>query len=104
MDNHEYPFKLSHAYVAKYGYKDWKELMEKAQSEYSLVDNGILKGPSCRLLLVNGMLDGLMPIEDSMLCMNYGRPKEGRFYDGMMHMGCKNSKPLLERGACYTDQ
>ena len=89
VDGHEYPFTLSHAYVKKYGYKDWEELMEKAQGEYSLVENGILKRPSCRLLLVNGVIDGLMPIEDSMLCMNYGRPKEGRFYEGMMHMGCK---------------
>jgi pimeloyl-ACP methyl ester carboxylesterase len=87
VDGHEYPFKLSHAYLAKYGYKSWDELMTKAQKEYSLIDNGILKGPSCRLLLVNGVNDGLMPIEDSMLCMNYGRPKEGRFYEGTMHMG-----------------
>lgn len=84
---HEYPFAAEHAYLAKYGYKDWNELVEKAQDDYSLVTNGILDGPSCRLLLVNGTWDGLMPVEDSILCMNYGRPKEARFYEKMLHMG-----------------
>jgi len=87
VDYHEYPFTLSHAYVKKYGYKDWEELLDKAQNDFSLLDSGLLNGPSCRLLLVNGTWDGLMPIEDSMLLMNYGKPKEGRFYEKMLHMG-----------------
>lgn len=87
VDQHEYPFTLSHAYVKKYGYKDWDELVEKAQDDFSLLHSGLLDGPSCRLLLVNGTWDGLMPIEDSMLLMNYGRPKEARFYEKMLHMG-----------------
>jgi acetyl esterase/lipase len=87
VDQHEYPFVLSTAYVEKYGYKNWEELVEKAQKDFSLVESRILNGKSCRLLLVNGVMDGLMPIEDSYLCMSYGRPKEGRFYDGLQHMG-----------------
>ncbi|KAJ4580326.1 hypothetical protein HRR83_003274 [Exophiala dermatitidis] len=87
VDDHEYPFVLSEAYVSKYGYKDWEDLLEHAQKDFSLVESGLLNGPSCRLLLVNGTWDGLMPIEDSILLMNYGRPKEGRFYDKMLHMG-----------------
>lgn len=87
VNNHEYPFQLDHAYVAKYGYKDWEELVENAQKDFSLVESGLLDGPCCRLLLVNGTLDGLMPVEDSMLLSEYGRPKESRFYSGMMHMG-----------------
>lgn len=87
VDNHEYPFVLSHAYVLKYGYKDWEELMQNAQKDFSLVESGIVDGPSCRLLLVNGTWDGLMPIEDSILLFSHGRPKEGRFYDKMLHMG-----------------
>jgi len=87
VDDHEYPFILSEAYVSKFGYKDWEEMKEKAQKDYSLIDNGIADGPSCRLLLVNGTWDGLVPIEDSMILMNYGRPKEARFYDKMLHMG-----------------
>ncbi|EXJ79384.1 hypothetical protein A1O3_08886 [Capronia epimyces CBS 606.96] len=87
VDDHEYPFVLSEAYVAKYGYQDWEELLEKAQKDFSLVESGLLNRPCCRLLLVNGTWDGLMPIEDSVLLMNYGRPKEGRFYDRLFHMG-----------------
>ncbi|KAK5075591.1 hypothetical protein LTS08_001342 [Lithohypha guttulata] len=87
VDYHEYPFTLSHAYVKKYGYKDWDELLEKAQDDFSLVKSGLLDSSCCRLLLVNGTWDGLMPIEDSMLLMNYGRPKEARFYEKMLHMG-----------------
>lgn len=87
VDNHEYPFQLSEAYVKKYGYKDWEELMDRAQHEYSLVKSGIVNKPCCRLLLVNGTHDGLMPIEDSMLLSEYGKPKESRYYTGMLHMG-----------------
>lgn len=36
---------------------------------------------------MNGTHDGLMPIEDSMLMMEYGTPKEGRFFTGLLHMG-----------------
>lgn len=87
VDDHEYPFVLSEAYVAKYGYKDWDELLENAQKDFSLVESGLVNGPCCRLLLVNGTWDGLVPIEDSMLLLNYGRPKEARFYEKMLHMG-----------------
>ena len=86
-DDHEYPFVLTTALVKKYGYKNFEELKEKAQKDFSLVETGIVKMPSTRLLLVNGMLDGCMPIEDSMLLMEYGSPKEARFYSGTYHMG-----------------
>ena len=87
VDDHEYPFTLSEAYVAKYGYKDWEQMKERAQKDYSLIESGIVNGPCCRLLLVNGTWDGLVPIEDSLILMNYGKPKEARFYDKMLHMG-----------------
>jgi len=78
VDDHEYPFSVTKALVKKYGYADVEELKEKAQRTFSLVDNGIVNMKSCRLLLVNGTHDGLMPVEDSMLMMNYGKPKEAR--------------------------
>jgi hypothetical protein len=78
VDHHEYPFDLTRGYLDKYGYSSWEELLEKCQKEYSLVENGIVNMKSCRLLLMNGVLDGLMPIEDSMLLMEYGSPKEAR--------------------------
>ena len=87
VDGHEYPFKLSAAYVEKYGYKDWEEMLEKAQADFSLVEDGTLKIKCCRLLLVNGTMDGLMPVEDTYLCLEHGRPKEARLYTGMLHMG-----------------
>jgi hypothetical protein len=34
-----------------------------------------------------GIQDGLMPIEDSMLLLNYGTPKEARFFPEGQHMG-----------------
>lgn len=61
--------------------------MDHAQKEWSLVETGIVNMNSCRLLLVNGTHDGLMPIEDSMLLFEHGRAKEGRFFSGLLHMG-----------------
>jgi len=61
--------------------------MENAQKDFSLVELKIVDMPATRVLLVNGTHDGLMPVEDSMLMMEYGTPKEGRFFTGMLHMG-----------------
>lgn len=94
IGKHEYPFGLERAYVSKYGYSSFEEMKAKCQDEFSLVSG---KGEgvavvgqgmsSCRLLLVNGTLDGLMPIEDSILLAEYGSPKEMRFVQGRLHMG-----------------
>lgn len=91
---HEYPFGLEEAYTQKYGYADFEQMKARCQDEFSLVSGKgegvavVSQGlPSCRLLLVNGMLDGCMPVEDSMLLAEYGRPKEMRFLMGRMHMG-----------------
>ncbi|KAF2648194.1 alpha/beta-hydrolase [Lophiostoma macrostomum CBS 122681] len=94
VGKHEYPFGLERAYVAKYGYADFDELMERCQDEFSLVSGKGEGVPvvghgmsSCRLLLVNGTLDGCMPIEDSALLADYGSVKEMRFLKGRAHMG-----------------
>lgn len=71
----------------KLGYETEEALLENAQKDFSLLENKIVDMPSCRLLMVNGTHDGLMPIEDSMLMMEYGSPKEARFYTGLLHMG-----------------
>jgi acetyl esterase/lipase len=76
--DHEYPWTALPALAEKFGYKDGEELMDKAQKEFSLIETGIVEMPATRLLLVNGTHDGLMPIEDSMLMMEYGTPKEAR--------------------------
>ena len=76
--DHEYPWTALPALAEKFGYKDGEELMDKAQKEFSLIETGIAEMPATRLLLINGTHDGLMPIEDSMLMMEYGTPKEAR--------------------------
>lgn len=87
-DGHEYPFRLTPALAAKYGYEDdVAAYLEGSQKKFSLLETGIVQMPSTRLLLVNGTLDGLMPIEDSMLLFEYGSPKEARFFTGALHMG-----------------
>ncbi|KAK8215333.1 hypothetical protein M8818_001954 [Zalaria obscura] len=87
--NHEYPWNALPALTEKFGYADAEEFMEKAQKTWSLVENRVVERGlgRCRLLLVNGMEDGLMPIEDSMLLFEYGSPKEARFVPGRLHMG-----------------
>ncbi|KAK0896142.1 hypothetical protein LTS16_024139 [Friedmanniomyces endolithicus] len=85
--DHEYPWTALPALTEKFGYKSEEEFMENAQKDFSLVELKIVDMPATRVLLVNGTHDGLMPVEDSMLMMEYGTPKEGRFFTGMLHMG-----------------
>lgn len=102
VEKHEYPFGLPQAYVAKYGYKDWEELLEKCQDDFSLI-SGKKEGvavvsagkKSCRLLLINGVLDGCMPVEDSMLLTEYGDPKELRLVKDRMHMGYPEANGIV---------
>ncbi|KAK7748356.1 hypothetical protein SLS62_008619 [Diatrype stigma] len=88
-DGHEYPFALTPAFAAKHGYghDGAGEFVEDAQRKFSLLELGVVQGPATRLLLINGTLDGLMPIEDSMMLFEYGTPKEARFFPGALHMG-----------------
>ncbi|KAI1634624.1 Alpha/Beta hydrolase protein [Biscogniauxia mediterranea] len=86
-DGHEYPFRLAPAMARKHGFASVEEYKEGVQRKFSLLELGILDLPCTRLLLVNGTLDGLMPIEDSMMLFNYGTPKEARFFPGALHMG-----------------
>ncbi|KAI0172974.1 alpha/beta-hydrolase [Hypoxylon sp. FL1284] len=102
VDGHEYPFALTPALACKFGYgTDVEDFIWNSQPKWSLLDNGILDTPCTRLLLVNGMDDGLMPIEDSMLLLEYGRPKEARFFTGRQHMGYPEANsavyPWMER-------
>ncbi|KAF2123922.1 pigment biosynthesis protein Ayg1 [Dothidotthia symphoricarpi CBS 119687] len=102
IDKHEYPFGLEEAYIQKYGYKDFEEMKTRCQDEFSLVSG---KGEgvavvgmgmrSCRLLLVNGELDGCMPIEDSTLLSEYGTSKEIRVVKGRAHMGYPEANGIV---------
>ncbi|KAE8382650.1 Alpha/Beta hydrolase protein [Aspergillus bertholletiae] len=102
VDDHEYPFssalltsyRIMPGWTKKYGYDDAQAFVEEAQKKFSLVETGIVDRPSCRLLLLNGVDDGLTPIEDSLLLFNHGTPKEGRFFEGLPHMGYPHSLPV----------
>jgi hypothetical protein len=41
-----------------------------------------------------GVNDGVVPIEDCMVLMNHGGPKEGRFFENLVHMGYPHSLPV----------
>ncbi|GAB1312369.1 Pigment biosynthesis protein Ayg1 [Madurella fahalii] len=86
-DGHEYPFQLTPAMAMKHGFASVEEYKAGVQKKFSLLETGIIHKPSTRLLLINGTLDGLMPIEDSMMLFEYGTPKEARFFTGALHMG-----------------
>ncbi|KAI1432509.1 Alpha/Beta hydrolase protein [Xylaria sp. CBS 124048] len=86
-EGHEYPFSLLPALAMKHGFQNVEDYLQHGLKRFSLLENGILEKPSTRLLLVNGVLDGLMPIEDSMLLFEYGSPKDGRFFQDAVHMG-----------------
>ncbi|KAF2472402.1 alpha/beta-hydrolase [Lindgomyces ingoldianus] len=99
---HEYPFGLERAYCEKYGYKDFEEMKEKCQKTFSLVSGegeGVpvvaMGMKSCRMLLINGVLDGCMPVEDSMLLAEYGSPKEMRFIQERFHMGYPEANSVV---------
>ncbi|KAL3440210.1 Alpha/Beta hydrolase protein [Aspergillus insuetus] len=91
VEDHEYPFPILSAWAKKYGYDDPDEFRQKAQEKFSLIRTGIVDQPSCRLLLLNGMDDGITPIEDCLALFTHGTPKEGRFYPGLPHMGYPDS-------------
>ncbi|EAL94052.1 heptaketide hydrolyase ayg1 [Aspergillus fumigatus Af293] len=94
VNDHEYPFEITAAWATKHGYKTVEEFVAGAQKKFSLVETGIVDQPSCRLLLLNGVDDGVVPIEDCLVLFEHGSPKEGRFYKGLPHMGYPNSLPV----------
>ncbi|KAJ5573744.1 uncharacterized protein N7459_008171 [Penicillium hispanicum] len=94
VNDHEYPFTITDCWAEKYGYDSTEEFIQNSQKKFSLVETGVVDQPNCRLLLLNGVDDGVVPIEDSLVLFNHGGPKEGRFFDGMLHMGYPNSLPV----------
>ncbi|KAL4866544.1 hypothetical protein BDV12DRAFT_172655 [Aspergillus spectabilis] len=91
VEDHEYPFPIIRAWAKKYGYESPSEFCKEAQGKFSLLEAGVLDQPCCRLLLLNGVDDGVVPIEDCLMLFNHGDPKEGRFNPGLSHMGYPDS-------------
>ncbi|KAJ6107519.1 Heptaketide hydrolyase ayg1 [Penicillium sp. IBT 18751x] len=94
VNDHEYPFEITASWAEKYGYKSAEEFIKNAQKKFSLVETGVMDQPNCRLLMLNGVDDGVVPIEDSLIMFNHGGPKEGRFFEGLVHMGYPHSLPV----------
>jgi hypothetical protein len=102
ISKHEYPFGLEEAYTQKYGYGSFDEMKEKCQDNFSLISGKgegvavVAQGmKSCRLLLVNGVLDGCMPVEDSMVLAEHGSVKEMRFVRERAHMGYPEANGIV---------
>ncbi|KAJ5104621.1 hypothetical protein NUU61_001968 [Penicillium alfredii] len=93
-NDHEYPFMLTPALAEKYGYADTADFEKNAQKKFSLIETGVMDQPNCRLLLLNGVDDGVVPIEDCLVLFNHGGHKEGRFFENRMHMGYPDSLPV----------
>ncbi|QIW99771.1 hypothetical protein AMS68_005289 [Peltaster fructicola] len=95
-DHLEYPFDLATTLAFKYGYNDLETFKKEALKKFSLLEDGTLDKPKCtRLLLVNGMNDEIFPIDDYLLCLKHGPPKDARFVDNRKHMGEPESFAII---------
>jgi pimeloyl-ACP methyl ester carboxylesterase len=97
MNHMEYPFALTDAIAFKFGYENVEEFIaSEPKARFSLEDNGnILDRPSCRLFVVNGLMDSIFPIEDSILVATRGRVKDVRFMEGKGHMGNPGAEQII---------
>ncbi|OCL14476.1 yellowish-green 1-like protein [Glonium stellatum] len=91
----EYPFDLTQVLAIKFGYSDIEKMKIDSRERFSLLENGILDMPSTKLLLINGMLDELFPIEDCMLPLQHGSVKDARFFQGSKHMGEPHARKFI---------
>ncbi len=82
----EYLFELFEARAAIYGAKTLDEFLAYGP-KMSLKDGGFLDKPSAPMLLVNGMRDTQVPVEDLFLLMRSGSPKEVWINPQGGHMG-----------------
>lgn len=80
-----YLFELLETRAAALGLETAEEYIEAAPA-MSLLTQGLLDGPGCRMLLTDGKDDQQVPISDFYLLMEHGDPKEARIFPGG-HMG-----------------
>ena len=76
VDKLEYPFDLAHTLTYKFGYGNDLEAFIKEAPKFSLLNDGTLQKPCCKVLLVNGNDDEIFPIDDMFVALENG-----------MHMG-----------------
>lgn len=82
----EYPFDLASTLTYKFGYPDLEAFI-KAAPNFSLLNDGTLKAPITKMLLVNGNNDEIFPIDDLFVALEHGQPKLARMVAGKKHMG-----------------
>jgi pimeloyl-ACP methyl ester carboxylesterase len=86
IGTHEYLFELFEARAAIYGATTLEEFLAYGP-KMSLVSSGIADRPSARMLLINGLKDSQVPIEDLFALMRTGSPKEVWLNPAGGHMG-----------------
>ncbi|KAI1386923.1 yellowish-green 1-like protein [Hypoxylon trugodes] len=93
----EYPFDLPYTLSRRHGYaeNELDKFYKEARDKFSLISTGIVDRPSTRLLLINGTDDEIFPIDDYILCLQRGGPKEARFVKGAKHMGEPESVSVI---------
>ncbi len=82
----EYPFDLANTLTYKWGYPDLESFIKEAP-KFSLLNDGTLQKPCCKVLLVNGNDDEIFPIDDMFVALENGMPKLARMVKGKKHMG-----------------
>jgi esterase FrsA len=82
----EYLFELFEARAAIYGAKTLDEFLAYGP-KMSLKDAGLLDKPSAPMLVINGMRDTQVPVEDLFLLVRSGSPKEAWINPQGGHMG-----------------
>lgn len=96
----EYPFALADALAYKFGYRaaDPAAAIEAYAADarkFSLLESGVLDGPSTTLLLINGMEDSIFPIEDSLIVGMRGDKKDVVLRGDRGHMGNPGAEEIL---------
>ena len=86
LNTREYLFGLFEARSAVYGVKSYDDFLAYGP-KMSLKDRGFLDKPSAPMLLVNGVRDTQVPIEDLYLLQSNGDPKDAWVNPSGGHMG-----------------
>ncbi len=86
LGTREYLFGLFEARAAVYGVKTLDDFLAYGP-RMSLKDRGFIDKPSAPMLLVNGINDSQVPIDDLQLLLNHGDPKEAWVNPTGGHMG-----------------
>ena len=102
QDQMEYPFVLAEALAWKFGYRDSDSAASVARyaaetRKFSLIEGGVMRTSTCRLLAINGMEDSIFPIEDTPLATIDRHRKDLVVRGDRPHMGNPGAEDILHR-------